>query len=475
MKKRIYVFSLILWRGIVMAEEKYDKEEQQYNEQQLIVLLVTENKESFRDEFLELHPYDQAQFYEKLEPHMRQHIYQFLTPKEMSLIFEALDLDDDAYEPFLLEMDSVYGAAMLSYMYVDDVVDVMNDLDPEKRASYLAMLDTETVEDIQEIWTHKEYTAGAIMTKEYVAIPENATAYSAMAILKQEAATAETIYYIFVVDQHHRLTGVLSLRDLIIAEEETFIRDVMNERVVMVHVNDDQEEVAQIMKDYDFLAVPVIDDAGELVGIITVDDIIDVIEEEASDDYSKLAGISDVDTFDQNPLQAAKKRLPWLITLLFLGMFTANLMGLFEHTLDQVALLAVFIPLIAGTSGNSGTQALAVAIRGLATGDVLETSKWKLLLREAGTGLITGIVCAILVTGIVYFWKGELLLGVLVGIAICGSIFVATLAGSFIPLLMHRFGVDPAVASGPFITTLNDITSIVIYLGLATIFLSQIG
>jgi len=249
----------------------------------------------------------------------------------------------------------------------------------------------------------------------------------------------------------------------------------MNERVVMVHVGDDQEEVAHIMKDYNFLATPVIDDKGELLGIITVDDIIDVIDEEASEDYSKLAGISDMDKFDVTPLQAARKRLPWLVVLLFLGMLTANLMGQFEDTLDKVALLAVFIPLISGTSGNSGTQALAVAIRGIATGDVEEHSKLKLLLREAGTGLMSGIVCGLIVIGIVYFWKQELVLGMLVGAALCGSILVATLAGSFIPLLMHRLKIDPAVASGPFITTLNDITSILIYLGLATVFLSQIG
>lgn len=458
-----------------MVEEKNEKEEAPLNEQVLKNYLGSHNIEDFRANFLEHHPYDQAQFYEKLEPELRQMIFSFLSPKEMSLIFEALDLDDDGYEPYLTEMDPAYVAAMLSHMYTDDAVDVLNELDSTQRNSYLEMMDDETVEDIKELLGYKEYTAGAIMTTEYVAIPENSTVRSAMTILRSEAPTAETIYYIFVVDEAHRLTGVITLRDLIVTEEDTLIRSIMNERVVMVNVNDDQEEIAHIMKDYDFLAVPVIDDKGELQGIITVDDIIDVIDEEASDDYSKLAGISNVDTFDKNPFQSAKKRLPWLVILLFLGLITANLMGLFEATLDKVALLATFIPLITGTSGNSGTQALAVAIRGIATGDVIAESKFKLLLREAGTGLVTGMICGALVVGIVYIWKGELFLGILVGAAICGSILVATLAGSFVPLLMHRFGVDPAVASGPFITTINDITSILIYLGLATAFLTQFG
>lgn len=458
-----------------MIEERNEKDEVQFDEGHLREMLAAHDIGAFRNEFLELHPYDQATFYEKVEPDIRKIIYTFLSPTEMADIFEAIELDDDEYKEFLNEMDTAYGAAMLSQMYADDAADVLHELDTEQRESYLEMMDVETADEINELLSYAESTAGSIMTTEYVAIPENSTVRSAMTILRNEAPNAETIYYIFVVDEKHRLTGVISLRDLIIADEDTLIRSIMNERVVMVHVGDDQEEVAQIMKDYNFLATPVIDETGELLGIITVDDIIDVIDDEASEDYSKLAGISDMDKFDTSPWQAAKKRLPWLVILLFLGMLTANLMGQFEETLDKVALLAVFIPLISGTSGNSGTQALAVAIRGLATGDVEEHSKLKLLMREAGTGLMTGIVCGLIVIGIVYIWKHELILGMLVGAAICGSILVATLAGSFIPLLMHRLKIDPAVASGPFITTLNDITSILIYLGLATAFLNQIG
>ena len=248
----------------------------------------------------------------------------------------------------------------------------------------------------------------------------------------------------------------------------------MNERVVSVLVNEDQEEVARMIKDYNFLAVPVLDFENHLLGIVTVDDIIDVLDEEASDDYSKLAAVSDMDTFDKGPFSAARKRLPWLVILLFLGMMTANLMSIFEQTLDKVALLAVFIPLIAGMAGNSGTQALAVAVRGIATGDIEEQSKTKLLFREAGTGLITGLICGLLVIGVIYFWKQDLLIGMLVGAAIFGSIFFATLGGSFIPLLIHRLKIDPAVASGPFITTINDLVSILIYLGLATLFISSL-
>lgn len=456
-------------------KENLNEVEMELNDDFLLQSLLNENIDEFRDNFFTLHEYDQAQFYEKVGPDIRQKIYQFLSPQELALIFEALDIEDDQYEAYLNEMNTAYAADMLSFMNTDDAVDVLNELDEEQRDSFLEMMDSETVEEFHELLAHEEYTAGAIMTTEYVSILENSTVRSAMAVLRKEAPNAETIYYVFVVDDKHQLTGVLSLRDLIVSDEDTIIKEIMKERVVSAKVTDDQENVAQLFKDYNFLALPVVSENNELVGIITVDDIIDVIDEEASDDYSKLAGISDVDDVDVSPFKAARKRLPWLIMLLFLGTLTATLMSRFEATLDQVALLALFIPLISGTSGNSGTQALAVAVRGIATGEIDGKNKFKLLIREICTGLITGIVCGIVVIGIIYFWQHSIIIGLLVGAAICCSIVVATIAGSFIPLVIHKLGVDPAVASGPFITTLNDITSILIYLGLATTLISQIS
>ena len=457
-----------------MVEQRNERDDVLYDEDFLRTLLLNDEIQRFREKFLELHPYDQSQFYEKVGPDIRKIMYYFLSPQEMAVIFREIEVEDETYQSYLKEMDTQYVATMLEEMYTDDAVDILNDLDNKERESYLEMMDSETADEINELLSYAEYTAGAIMTTEYVSILESSTVRSAMAVMRKEAPTAETIYYIFVVNDEHQLTGVMSLRDLIIADEDALIRDIMSERIVSVQLTTDQEEAAQIMKDYNFLALPVINEAGVLQGIITVDDIIDVIEEEASDDYSKLAGISDMDDIKDGPFRSVKNRLPWLIMLLFLGMLTANLMSRFEQTLDQVALLALFIPLISGTSGNSGTQALAVAVRGIATGEIGERSKVKLLFREMLTGLIMGIICAVIVVGIVFFWKGSLIIGLLVGGAICCSILVATLAGSFIPLLIYKMGIDPAVASGPFITTLNDVTSLMIYLGLATIFLNQI-
>lgn len=442
-------------------------------EQLLQSLLENEEIFSFREEFLELHPYDQAKFFSNQTTELRQRIYEYLSPEEIAPIIENLEAED-GYEEIISEMNPEYAAEMLAQMYADDAADVLNELDKNQAASYLTMMNDEAAQEIKDLLHYDEYTAGSIMTTEFIAIHANQTIRSAMQILRKEAPEAETIYYLYVIDEEKKLVGVISLRDLIISDEENMISEIMNDRVVSVSVGDDQEAVARTMKDYDFLAIPVIDFQGHLLGIITVDDIIDVMDEEASDDYSKLAGVANMDTIDRGPYSAAKKRLPWLIILLFLGMLTASLIGRFEETLDQVAVLAIFIPLIAGMAGNTGTQALAVAVRKIATGEIDEESKRKTIWREAGTGLITGVTCGIVVAVVVFVWKQHFFLGILVGSSVLVTLVIATLAGAFIPLLMHHFKIDPAVASGPFITTINDIISILVYFGFATLFMQYL-
>ncbi|MBP2241192.1 magnesium transporter [Cytobacillus eiseniae] len=455
----------------IKTEEKID---QRIDKELLFNSLQNEEMETFRDEFLQLHPYDQASFFKELAEEHRNKVYQYLSPEEMATLFENLEIDDEEYKDVLAEMNPTYAADMISKMYVDDAVDVLNELEKNQVVSYLTIMDEEAAQEIKELLHYEEYTAGSIMTTDFVSISANQTVRSAMYILKNEAPVAETIYYIYVLDEQKRLAGVISLRDLIVNDDDTMIADITNDRIVSVSVGEDQEEVARKIKDYNFLALPVVDFQNHLLGIITVDDVMDVMEEEASDDYSKLAAVTDMDTIDRSPWSAARKRLPWLIILLFLGMMTASLIGRFEETLNKVAILAVFIPLIAGMAGNTGTQALAVAVRGIATGDLEKENKWKLIIREAGTGLITGTICGILVSLVIFFWQGNLFLGILVGGSILCTLIVATLAGALIPLVMHKFKIDPAVASGPFITTINDLISILIYFGLATLFMSYL-
>lgn len=248
----------------------------------------------------------------------------------------------------------------------------------------------------------------------------------------------------------------------------------MSERVISSNVADDQEDVAQTMRDYDLIALPVIDYQDHLLGIITIDDILDVMDEEASEDYSKLAGVSDIDSTNDTVFQTAMKRLPWLLILTVLGMITASILGQFEETLSQVALLAAFIPIISGMSGNSGTQSLAVSVRNISTGEIDEQSKFKLALRESGSGLLTGFCCALSLFLIIILLYREPVLALIVSISLTIAMTVGTLMGAIIPMFMNKMNIDPAVASGPFITTINDIISMLIYFGLATAFMSYL-
>lgn len=434
--------------------------------------LTNEDIVSFRAEFLAIHPYNQATFFMSRDHDERMKIYSFLSPEEVASIMEHIELED--VEPFFTEMDPQFASMVLADLATDDAVDILNEMEKEKVASFLTIMDKDEADEIKELLHYEEKTAGSIMTTEFVAVNKLQTVAETMQQLKVEAPDAETIYYLYVVDEDKHLVGVISLRDLIIADGDQIIGDCMNEKVVSVSVGKNQEEVAQMIMDYDFLALPAVDFQNHLLGIITVDDILDVVDEEASEDYSKLAAVTDVHRIEDSPFSAAKKRLPWLIILLFLGLFTASLIGQFEATLEQVAILAIFMPLIAGMAGNTGTQSLAVAVRGLATGEFAKGGKLTLMLKETATGLIIGGVCGIMITLIIYVWKGELFLGMLVGISLLATLTIATLSGSIIPLVMERFNIDPAVASGPFITTINDLISISIYFGIATMFLSYL-
>ncbi|WP_270596722.1 magnesium transporter [Enterococcus asini] len=439
---------------------------------QLQAALAEDDMKQFRELFLELHIFEQGQFYQSLTDEQRRQMYAYLSPKEIADMFDVIEEDNIHMTDYLSEMRPGYAADMLAEMYTDNAVDLLNTLDKKQTAKYLSIMPHESAREIRELLHYEDDTAGAIMTTEYVSIVANQTVRSAMYVLKNEATAAETIYYIYVVDQANHLVGVISLRDLIINDDDVMIADILSERVISVHVGDDQEDVAQTFRDYDFLALPVTDYDEHLLGIVTVDDIIDVIDDEAASDYSGLAGVN-VEEVSENPMRSAMSRLPWLITLLFLGMATASLISHYEELVSEASILAVFISLITGTAGNAGTQSLAVAVRRLAMTEDKERSFLGTVIGEILTGLITGAITGLTIFAIVSIWKGNPTLGFVIGIAMMFAITVANLAGSLIPMLMDKLGFDPAVASGPFITTLSDLTSVLIYFNIASLFMQQ--
>lgn len=456
------------------TDEKERVQEELYDQTLLDQYLENDDIDQFRDEFLALHTYEQSEYFEDTTDENRQKIFQYLSPEEVANFFDQLDIDDDEYELLFDKMNVTYASHILEEMSYDNAVDILNELTKPKVASLLTLMNKDDANEIKALLHYDEDTAGGIMTTEYLSLKAHTPVKEALLLVKAQAPDAETIYVIFVVDDDGKLVGVLSLRDLIVAENDVYIEDIMNERVISVNVADDQEDVAQVMRDYDFMAVPVIDYQDHLLGIITIDDILDVMDEEASEDYSRLAGVSDIDSTNDSIIKTALKRLPWLIILTFLGMITATILGRFEKTLENVALLAAFIPIISGMSGNSGTQSLAVSVRNITTGEINEQSKFRIALREAGSGVLSGVVCStILFTIIVAIYHQPLLALIVAGSLTC-AMTVGTFVGSMIPLLMNKLNIDPAVASGPFITTINDIISMLIYFGLATSFMAYL-
>ena len=445
-----------------------------YNQKLLDDSLDRNDIDQFRKEFLTLHQYEQSEYFENTTNQNRQRIFEFLSPQEVSRFFNQLDIEGKEYEILFDSMHAHYASEVLENMSTDNAVDILNELSNSKVASLLALMDNRVTDKIKKLLHYEEDTAGGIMTTEYISLDIGTSVKEALMLVKNQAPDAETIYVIYVVDTAGQLVGVLSLKDLIVANIDAHVEEVMIQRVVSVNVEEDQERVAQKMKDYDFIAMPVIDYQHHLVGIITIDDILDVVNEEADEDYSRLAGVSDTKSTDQSVFKKALKRLPWLIILTFLGMITATILGGFEDTLSQVALLAAFIPIISGMSGNSGTQSLAVSVRNISNGDIKEKSKLKIALKEAGSGLITGFVCAVILFLIIVIIYRQPFLALIVGASLTIAMTVGTLVGSMIPILMNKIHIDPAVASGPFITTINDIVSMLIYFGLATTFMSYL-
>ncbi|RGI30165.1 magnesium transporter [Melissococcus sp. OM08-11BH] len=450
--------------------EVLNKEEQ---EKELLSLLQRQDMELFRKKFLDWHLYEQGQFYLSLDKKERHLMYAYLSPKEMADMLDVIEEDHEGLTDYITEMSPNYVVAILESMYTDNAVDILSQLEEETARKYLDRMKPETSVNMKKLLHYEDKTAGSIMATEYVSIVANQTVRSALTLLKKKAQEAEIIYYVYVVSPSNQLVGVISLRDLIVSDDDMMIEDMMGERVISVNVNEDQEEVAKMIRDYDFLAIPVVDDNNHLLGIITVDDIIDVIDDEAASDYSGLAGV-DVEATTESSFQAALKRLPWLVTLLFLGMSTASLISHYEVLISEASILAVFISLITGTAGNAGTQSLAVAVRKLAVSDDKELNFFSLVMSEILTGIITGAVTGVVIFLVVGFWKQNFPLGLVIGIAMLCAITIANLAGSLIPILMEKLGFDPAVASGPFITTLSDLTSVLIYFNIAGLFMPLI-
>lgn len=427
------------------------------------------NREEFRERFLTLHERDQQELFHLLYPENKRKIAAFLSPQEFAEIFEWMEVADQ--EDAVAYLPQTFMVEVFNYLPTDILASFVPLTDEENIEDILRKMDSQEYRRLQEVMSYEFETAGSIMTKEYFYVSEEETTQEVIERIRTFGNRAETIYYLYVVSKNHELVGVLSLRDLLLAQEDTKVREAMNPRAVSVRVDEDQEEVAKIIQDYDLLAIPVVTHDQRLVGIITVDDIMDIVEQESDEDFHEFAGISATkgdEHGDSSPYVAAKQRAPWIIILLFLSMISGGLISVFESTLASVVSLAAFIPLIMAAAGNVGTQSLAVSLRNMNDEDDDETDLKEVLFNEAKTGVLLGGVSGIVVFGIVMVLYQDWVLSIIVGLSIFFSIIISAVIGTLIPDIIVKLKFDPAVASGPFITTINDTLGLLIYFIIAS-------
>jgi magnesium transporter len=444
--------------------------------EQLTIALIRQLKEGdrkgFLKLFLDLRPYDQAVQFMDIPKKHHQLLLEWL---DLPTITEMLPyLEPDEQMEFIRSLGPDKAIPVLDMMQNDDLAAMLTDLSPEEIDRLTGLMLKEEAENVRKILDYPVETAGRIMTNRFVWVHENYTVGQAVEKLKNYSDYAEYLNYTYVINSDKQLIGVLSYRQLLLTDADTPVRDVMSRRVISADARTDQEDVAKQFARYDFVAIPVTDDDNVLVGIITVDDVIDVIVQEADEDIEMLMATGKQIDFRTKPVTAAMRRLPWLILLLFIGLVSGSIISGFEDTLNQVVALTFFMPLIAGMTGNTGTQSLSLMVRGLATEDLDWKTAIRVVLRELMVGILIGIICGVLISVIAFIWQGSFILGIVVGASLVITLIIGTLAGTIIPLVLSRFKFDPAVASGPLITTVNDILSLLIYFGIATMFLNYL-
>ena len=415
-----------------------------------------------------LHIADQADAFAELPHDDQTEILNNLRPETAADLFD--EMEDEEAAAVAVHMASGQLADVLDEMEPDEAADLLGDLSPEQAADALSQM--EDRHEVIPLLAHADDTAGGRMTSDFYALRRRMTAQNAIDFLRTVQPDADQPYYLYVVDRDDRLIGIVGLRDLLVARPEATIESIMKTDVISAPAATDQEEVARIMQHYDLLALPVVDAEGKLAGIIHYDDIVDVIEEEATEDIYRLANVADGDLQVWSPMRlSVRRRLPWLMLNLMTAFLAAGVVNFFEETIAQLALLAVFQSIVAGAGGNAGTQTLAIMVRGLALGEIEFRDIWRALLREAGIGVVHGVVIGVLVALGAWAWKGIPVLGLVIGMAMLGNLVAAGLAGTLVPLTLRALKLDPALASAVLVTMVTDIVGFGLFLGLATLFL----
>ena len=391
------------------------------------------------------------------------------------------DADSEFFKNTLSKVSIEHKSNILELMSLDDMADILGELEENEREEFINLLNYEDAEDVKELLIYEEESAGGIMTTGYISINKDMKAKEAIEYMRENAIDAETIYYIYVVDNEEKLVGVLSLRELITSREDIIVEDLMSENIISVYVDEDREKAVKLVSKYDLIAIPVIDRDDTLKGIITVDDVIDVIEEEATEDMYKFAGSSEHerDIVEQNNVEpmnqvmaSVKARIPWLIITLLGGFLATLMLSKFEYIIDsKYFALIYFIPLVTGMGGNIGTQSSALTVMALANKDL----EMKNVFLEGLVGFLTGILCSIIIGIATFVFVKDINITLVVSVSLFINMTIGAMIGAFLPMLFKTIDVDPSTLSAPLIATALDISGITVYFIITTIILSKIA
>ncbi len=438
---------------------------------QLELLLNQGNLEGAKALLVPVQPVDIAEAIEGLPESMQVIAFRLLSKAEAIEVYEHLD--------------STIQQALIQEFKRQEVLDIVDKMSPDDRAKLFDELPAKIVRRLLAqlspgerqatalLLGYEEDTAGRIMTPEYISLKETLTVSQTLEKIRSLANASEIIYYLYVIDASRHLKGIVSLRDLVISSPDTPLSEIMTRDVVSVHTDTDQEEVARTIQRYDLLAIPIVDREARLVGVVTVDDVIDILEQEATEDIYALGGVqSDGDNYFQtNLITVARRRVVWLFVLLLTNTVTGTIIRSQENLLQQVVTLAAFIPLLTGTGGNVGAQSSTVVIRGLNTEEITDMGPGKVVFREALAGILLGTILGVMATVWAYWLQGNLFVAISVGISLIAIALLASVAGSALPFLFRSLGLDPALMSAPFITTVVDVVGVLIYFNIAKLIL----
>jgi magnesium transporter len=420
------------------------------------------------------HPADLAQVLAELQERDRKAAFSILVDRSPKLAMETVaELGPEAGAQLLSDRPAEDIAKLLQEIPSDDAAALVDYLPEELSSAVLELMRPKESGQVENLLEYPEKTAGRIMNPNVFALSEDLTVGEAISAL-QAARDVEMVFYLYVVDGRRHLVGVTSLRRLLLVSPETPLKRIMTPDVTSVRVDTDQEEAARQVASYNLLAIPVVDEENKLVGVITVDDVIDVIKDEATEDIYRLAGVSGDERVFTPPMESLRLRLPWLIVNLATAFLAAAVVGLFEGTIAQVTAVAIFMPIVAGMGGNAATQTLTVIVRGLALGELTWVNARKALVKELSVGFANGITTGIIAAGLATLFKGNPMIGLLLGAAMVINLCVAAAAGTLIPLGLKALKIDPALASAVFITTFTDVAGFASFLGLTTVFLRYV-